>query len=71
MRVMLSEARSGFKLRQFEAEQHVKTLEKLRDEKRAWLPYLEEHGKGTAYDEMRDVINALNFAIDFIKWGIK
>lgn len=71
MRVMLSEARSGFKQRIAEAEQHVKTLEELRDEKRAWLSYCKEHGKGTAYDEVRNLINALDFAIGFIKWGMK
>lgn len=67
---ILREARSGFKQRMLEAEQHVKTLEKLRDEGRAWLSYLKEHDKGT-YDKVRDEIKALNFAIDFIKWGIK
>ena len=71
MRVMLSEARSGFKQRIHEAEQHIKTLEELREMKICMLPYLKEYGKGTTYDEEKDVINALSFAIDFIKWGMK
>lgn len=65
MRVMLTEA--GFKQRIAEAEQHVKILEELRDE----IQFVEKCGKGTVYDEVRDLINALDFAIDFIKWGMK
>lgn len=53
------------------AEQHLKVLEKLRADKMVMLPYFNEIGKGTAYDKQREVINALNFAIDFIKWGMK
>ena len=71
MKVMLSEARSGFKQRIAEAEQHLKVLEELRDNATAMLPYLNEKGKGTDYNKQREVINALNFAIDFIKWGMK
>lgn len=54
-----------------EAEQHINTLEEFRDKEKAWLPYFKEHGKGTTYDEARNLINALDFAIDFIKWGMK
>ena len=54
-----------------EAEQHIKVLEELREMKICILPYLKEYGKGTSYDETKDVINALSFAIDFIKWGMK
>ena len=57
--------------KQEETEQHINTLEELRDEKKAWLSYYKEHGKGTDYDEVRNLINALDFAIDFIKWGMK
>lgn len=57
--------------KQEETEQHINTLEKLRDEHKAWLSYYKEHGKGTNYDEARNLINALDFAIDFIKWGMK
>lgn len=60
-----------FKDKVNEAEQHLKVLEELRANKMAMLPYLNEIGKGTAYNEEREVINALNFAIDFIKWGMK
>lgn len=54
-----------------EAKQHLEVLEELRDEKSAWLNFYKERGKGTSYDEARALINALDFAIDFIKWGIK
>lgn len=54
-----------------EAEHHLNTLEELRDKEKAWLSYYNEHGKGTTYDEVRNLINALDFAIDFIKWGMK
>lgn len=54
-----------------EAEQHINALEKFRDEHKAWLSYYKEHGKDTYYDEVRNLINALDFAIDFIKWGMK
>lgn len=59
-----------------EAKQHLEVLEELRDEKSAWLHFYEEHGKGTIYDEAkydeaRTLTNALDFAIDFIKWGMK
>ena len=52
-----------------EAEQHLEVLEKTRDERKMWLPFYKERGKGT-YDEAKDLINALDFAINFIKWGI-
>lgn len=51
-------------------EQHLEVLEKTRDERKMWLPFYEERGKGT-YDEAKALINALDFAIDFIKWGMK
>lgn len=54
-----------------EAKQHLEVLEELRDEKSAWLNFYKEHGKGTSYDEVRTLINALDFAIDFIKWGMR
>ena len=62
---------SGMKEKTLEAEQHIKVLEELREMKICMLPYLKEHGKGTAYDDTKDVINALSFAIDFMKWGMK
>ena len=52
-----------------EAEQHLEVLEKTSDERKMWLPFYKERGKGT-YDEAKDLINALDFAINFIKWGI-
>lgn len=51
-------------------KQHLEVLEKTRDERKMWLPFYEERGKGT-YDEAKALINALDFAIDFIKWGMK
>jgi hypothetical protein len=54
-----------------EAKQHLEVLEELRDDKKAWLQFYEEYGKGTSYDETKDLVNALDFAIDFIKWGMK
>lgn len=53
-----------------EAKQHLEVLEELRDERSAWLSFYKEHGKGTSYDEAKDLINALDFAINFIRWGI-
>ena len=56
-----------------EVKQHLEVLEELRDERRIWLPFYKvckERGKGT-YDEEKALINALDFAIDFIKWGMK
>lgn len=66
MKVMLSEARSGFKQRIAEAEQHLKVLEELRKRNTENLPY---HPK--EYERVKKEIDALNFAIDFIKWGMK
>lgn len=54
-----------------EAEQHINTLEELRDKEKVWLSYYKEHDKVIAYDEARNIVNALDFAIDFIKWGMK
>ena len=55
-----------------EAKQHLEELEALRDDKEAWLSFYKEHGfKDIRYDETKALINALNFAIDFIKWGMK
>lgn len=56
---------------QSEAEQHIKVLEDIKREISVMLPYFEESGKGTTYEEARSRINTLNFAIDFIKWGMK
>lgn len=53
-----------------EAKQHLEVLEELRDEKSAWLSFYKEHGKGISYDEAKTLINALDFAINFIRWGI-
>ena len=56
-----------------EAKQHLEVLEELRDERKIWLPFYKvckERVKGT-YDEEKALINALDFAIDFIKWGMK
>lgn len=53
-----------------EAKQHLEVLEELRDEKSAWLSFYKEHGKGISYDEAKALINALDFAINFIRWGI-
>lgn len=53
-----------------EAKQHLEVLEELRDEKSAWLSFYKEHGKGTSYEEAKTLINALDFAINFIRWGI-
>lgn len=52
-----------------EAKQHLEVLEELRDERSAWLSFYKEHGKGTSYDEAKALINALDFAINFIKRG--
>ena len=52
-----------------EAKQHLEILEKVRDERKMWLPFYKERGKGT-YDEAKALINALDFAINFIRWGI-
>ena len=58
-----------------EAEQHVKTLEELRNGSKETLEYLKEDGEGANYDELlkevSKLVNALDFAIDFIKWGMK
>lgn len=56
---------------QHEAEQHIKVLEGLKREISVMLPYFEESGKGTNYEEAKSRINSLNFAVDFIKWGVK
>lgn len=53
-----------------EAKQHLKALEELRNEKEAWLHFYKEHGF-KLNDEAKTLINALDFAIDFIKWGMK
>ena len=51
-----------------EAKQHLEVLEELRDE----VSFLyEKYGKDKGYDETKALINALDFAIDFIKWGMK
>ena len=51
-----------------EARQHLEVLEELRDE----VSFLyEKYGKDKGYNETKDLINALDFAIDFIKWGMK
>lgn len=49
-----------------EAKQHLEELEDLRDDKEAWLSFYKEHGKDVCYDETKALINALDFAIDFI-----
>lgn len=58
-----------------EAEQHVKTLEELRNGSKETLEYLKEDGEGANYDELSKevlrLVDALDFAIDFIKWGMK
>lgn len=56
---------------QNEAENHIKVLEDIKREISAMLPYYEESGKGTNYEEAKSRINTLNFAIDFIKWGME
>ena len=51
-----------------EAKQHLEVLEELRNE----VSFLyEKYGKDKSYDETKALINALDFAIDFIKWGMK
>lgn len=56
---------------QTETENHIKVLEDIKREISVMLPYFEESGKETNYEEVKSRINALNFAIDFIKWGMK
>lgn len=56
---------------QNEAENHIKVLEDIKRDISVMLPYLEESGKGTNYEEARSRINSLTFAIDFIKMGMK
>lgn len=52
-------------------EQHLEVLEELRDERFDYLSFYEEYGKGIYYYKTKALINALDFAIDFIKWGMK
>lgn len=54
-----------------EAKQHLEVLEELRDERMKSLSFYAEYGKGIYYYEAKALINALDFAIDFIKWGMK
>lgn len=54
-----------------EAKQHLEVLEELRDERFEYLQSLAEYGKGIYYYKAKALINALDFAIDFIKWGMK
>ena len=54
-----------------EAEQHVKTLEELNKKLSAIVWNFKEYGNDDLYKEALEAIKALNFAIDFIKWGMK
>ena len=58
-----------------EAKQHLNTLEELRNGSKETLEYLKEDGEGANYDELSKevlrLVDALDFAIDFIKWGMK
>lgn len=54
-----------------EAKQHLEALKELRDENEAWLQFDAEYGKGASEDKIKALINALDFAIDFIKLGMK
>lgn len=53
------------------AKQHLEALKELRDENEAWLQFDAEYGEGASKDKIKALINALDFAIDFIKWGMK
>lgn len=56
-----------------EAKQHLKVLKEYRDERKAWLQFFDDKGtfyKVKAYD-VKAIVDALDFAIDFIKWGMK
>jgi hypothetical protein len=54
-----------------ETKQHLEALKELRDENEAWLQFDAEYDKGASEDKIKALINALDFAIDFIKWGMK
>lgn len=54
-----------------EAKQHLEVLEELRDERFDCLSFYAEYGKGIYYYKAKALIDALDFAIDFIKWGMK
>lgn len=58
MRVMFSEARSGFKQRIAEAEQHVKTLEELNKKLSAITWNFKEYGDDALYKEALEAIKA-------------
>ena len=50
------------------AKQHLEVLEELRNE----VSFLyEKYGKDKGYEETKALIDALDFAIDFIKWGMR
>lgn len=75
---MIIDGRSGFKQRIAEAEQHLRQLESLRDRKVAWHPYLQNckdneliSDRAVVDIETKADIDALNFAIAFITWGMK
>lgn len=55
-----------------ETKRHLEVLEELRDDKKAWLSFYKEYGfKNIHHDEIDALIDALDFAIDFIKRGMK
>lgn len=54
-----------------EAKQHLEALKELRDENEAWLQFDAKYGEGASEDKTKALVDALDFAINFIKWGMK